>query len=138
MDIPYHIPNDVPNVPVRDYTLFDYTPRDLGFHTESKNISNASKIMAAMFAMAHAADWAQTLHIARNPDKYYEKDMERVIGAHPSTGKVNGFMAIEGLLKGLGPFLLSPGYREATQAATIGGKMKVIDQNRKIGIGLKF
>lgn len=131
MDGIYDIPDQ------RNYALYDYQPRDLGYHPEEDKISNASKVMAALFAMAHAADWAQTQHISRNPDKYYEKEMDMFMGKHPSEGRVNSVMAIEGLLKGLGPFLLPPKYREAAQALTIGGKAKVIHQNEKIGIKLK-
>jgi hypothetical protein len=132
MDVPYDIPDQ------RNYALYDYQPRDLSLRTNSEGIGNTSKILAALFALAHAADWAQTQHISRNPEKFYEKEMDMFMGRHPSEGRVNGVMAIEGLIKGLGPLFLPSGYREGAQALTIGGKANVINQNRKIGIGLKF
>lgn len=133
MDGLYDIPKDG-----KDFNLYDYQARDLGVHPENDKISDASKVLAALFTLAHAADWSQTLHIARNPDKYYEKDSSRFIGTHPSTGKVNSYMLFSGLTNGLGPFLFSKPYREILQGIALSDKLRVIKQNEGIGIGLKF
>lgn len=136
---------DITNIPEmaqiaeqgRDYRAYNYPSQTIERYSTEK-VSDASKVLAALFALAHAADWAQTQHIARNPDKYYEKEVDWAIGKHPSEGRVNSFMALEGLLKGVGPFMLPRGYRETAQGLALAGKLKVINQNKNIGIGLNF
>jgi hypothetical protein len=55
-------------------------------------ITNTAMITANTLIIA---DWAQTRHIADNPDQFREVGMaENFIGEHPSTGDVNRYFAI--------------------------------------------
>ena len=44
------------------------------------------------YSALHVMDWSQTLHLARNPDKY--SDGSIILGGEPSTGRVNSYFAI--------------------------------------------
>jgi len=51
----------------------------------------------ATYLLLHIADWGQTLYIAEHPDQYYETNIDKIIGEHPTRGSVNTyflFMAI--------------------------------------------
>lgn len=47
----------------------------------------------AMYTLGSTGDWLQTRQIAKNPDKYYERNTY-TLGRHPSVGKVNIVSAV--------------------------------------------
>ena len=49
------------------------------------------KVLGATAASLLVVDWGQTLYIADNPDKYYERNI--IMGEHPSRGQVNVYFA---------------------------------------------
>lgn len=53
---------------------------------------NEKKLLGAQIVL-HSIDWLQTLKIARNPDKYYEK-LNFILREHPSENEVNLYMGV--------------------------------------------
>jgi hypothetical protein len=83
-----------------------------------------------------AVDWGQTRHIAKNPDRFYEKN--RILGANPSVGKVDAYFL--GAMVGTVAVaqLLPRDYRRLFLAGTLSMELSVIEQNRSIGIKVEF
>lgn len=55
----------------------------------------AIPILSVLAAISLAIDWRQTLFIAGNPDKYYEKGFAKTfIGEHPTKAAVNIYFAV--------------------------------------------
>lgn len=88
------------------------------------------------YTTLHVADWLQTLQIADNPDRYYEKN--KVIGNHPTRGRVNTYFATTLLLHTGVSYLLPPKYRRVWQVVTIGIEGNVAVNNYNIGLRFKF
>lgn len=59
----------------------------------------------AAAAILTVADWAQTRYIAKNPNDY--RELNPILGSHPSVGKVNIYFSTVLLLGTLG---ISTGY----------------------------
>ena len=53
--------------------------------------TDTQKALYLSAQVATVIDWAQTRHIAKNPDKFQE--VNPLIGKNPSTNKVDAFMA---------------------------------------------
>ena len=49
-------------------------------------------VLQGTYLTLHGMDWSQTLHIARNPDDYREKN--KILGEHPSKEQVNRYFAL--------------------------------------------
>ena len=84
----------------------------------------------------HTMDWTQTLHIARNPDKYYE--MNQTLGRHPSEGRVNSYFAATALLNTGAAWLLPKPWRTMWQVGFIVDRYAYVQHNRRIGIGISL
>lgn len=82
------------------------------------------------------ADWKQTRQIAREPDRYYERN--RILGAHPSVGRVDTYMFASGVLHWVVAMNLSPQWREQFQLISISMQANVVQQNYEIGLSLRF
>jgi hypothetical protein len=118
--------------------LFDYNkPAIEEYHTSSASKKDIPA--AVLYEILNAADWAQTRQIARNPEKYYEKDFanngsSEFIGSHPSTGKVNGWH----LLKAVGqPYIASKlpePYRSLFQSVSLGMAGSTVKNNVTLGL----
>jgi hypothetical protein len=83
-----------------------------------------------------AVDWGQTRHIAKNPERFYEKN--RILGASPSVGKVDAYFL--GAMVGTVAVahLLPTDYRRLFLAGTLSMELSVVEQNRSIGIKVEF
>jgi hypothetical protein len=81
-------------------------------------------------------DWAQTLQIAKNPDKYREIGWQgaRLLSEHPSVAQVNQYMAGTIVVHAAISYLLPHGWRDAWQYVWIGSEADVVRKNHLIGI----
>ena len=60
-------------------------------------------ILAAL-ALLLVIDWRQTLTIARNPQRWYERNP--ILGEHPSAGRVHAWFALVSIATALAAYLL--------------------------------
>lgn len=81
-------------------------------------------------------DWKQTLIIANNPDHY--KEINPIIGEHPSRGKVNTYMAVGAVSHLAMSYVLPKEYRVIFQYFTIGTSAYCVGNNISIGLQLGF
>jgi hypothetical protein len=94
--------------------------------------SKTNTIMELTWVSLHLIDWNQTIQIAHNPDKYYERNF--ILGRHPSERSVNRFM-VSGLIIHTGVSLVLPKkQRLLWQAASIIVAGVVITNNFRIGL----
>jgi len=96
--------------------------------------SKEQKIMEAMTAATYIIDCGQTLDIAKNPSCY--KEMNPIIGEHPSKGRVKSYFAGLIVTHLLISSLLEPKQRDLWQKITLiisGGNV-----SRNYGLGLKI
>lgn len=90
---------------------------------------------AAAWLATRAADWAQTRHIARHPDRFRERNP--MLGAHPSLGAVNRhflFTTAAGLLAA--HYL--PTYRKGMLQVWFAVGAGYVAHNASIGIRMEF
>ena len=89
-----------------------------------------------------AVDWGQTRHIAKNPERFYEKN--RILGASPSVGKVDayflgamvGTVAVAHLLPTDYRRLLLAGTHQARLGAVAEHQPQGVEQDRLARAGL--
>lgn len=81
-----------------------------------------------------AGDWLQTRAIAKNPDKFEEKNI--YLGKHPSTKRVDRFFLGAVIFKGIVTHILPQDWRKAWQGVTIGISAGMITHNDHIGISI--
>ena len=81
-------------------------------------------------------DWGQTRHIAKNPNRFDEKN--RILGSTPSVGKVDTYFLGAMLGTVAVAHLLPQDMRRLFLAGTLSMELSVIDQNRSIGIKVDF
>jgi hypothetical protein len=93
-------------------------------------------VLQATYLTLHGMDWAQTLHIARNPDKYYETN--KILGEHPSQGRVNSYFLLTGLAHTGIAGLLDKPWRTGWQLTGIYIGYDSVRHNREYGIGISF
>jgi hypothetical protein len=84
---------------------------------------------------AHAADWNQTLQIARNPNSYYERNV--VLGSHPSVSQVNAYFAVSAIGLLVLSQYLSPQDRTVLLGAWTAIEVYVVGRNR-VSLGLRL
>ncbi len=84
----------------------------------------------------HAMDWAQTLHIARNPQRYYETNHS--LGQHPSEGRVNSYFALTGIANTALTVALPKPWRTGWQVGIIVHDYTYVQHNHRIGIGISL
>ena len=82
------------------------------------------------------ADWNQTLHIARNPERFYEKN--DTLGRHPDKGRVNAYFATTIAVNAVIAALLPKPYRTFWQAVWIGYAGDTVRKNHQLGLRLSF
>lgn len=90
----------------------------------------------AIFTGVLALDWAQTRHIARNPDEF--REINTVIGDHPTPGRVDGYFASSALVHFGISYLIPDRYRRVWQNVSIGFEAGVVARNVNLGIGFSF
>lgn len=83
-----------------------------------------------------AVDYAQTMHIADNPQAFYERNP--ILGEHPSKSEVTTYFAAAAAAHIAIAALLPPKWREIWQYATITLEAGVVGHNASIGIGTNF
>lgn len=83
-------------------------------------------------------DWLQTLEIAKNPDKYEEVNIDKIIGKHPSRSSVNYFFASQLLLHYVLNRNLKGGLRDTYNMSMIGGRAYVVIKNHSVGLKINF
>lgn len=87
--------------------------------------------------MAHLVDYAQTLQISRNPDRYHE--INPILGgSHPSRDQVHAYMLGSGLAHVAIAYLLPKPYREIFQSGTLMIKIGIVKHNYDIGLQMRF
>jgi len=88
------------------------------------------------YTTLHVMDWTQTLHIARNPEKYYETNSH--LGRHPSEGRVNSYFAGGLVLNTAVAYVLPKPWRTMWQVGFIVDRYAYVQHNRRIGIGISL
>jgi hypothetical protein len=83
-----------------------------------------------------AIDYAQTMKIADNPDKWYERNP--ILGRHPSGQEVTTYFAVSYLATTAIAVALPAPYRAWWQYAVIGVSGACVANNLSIGIGFGF
>jgi len=91
-------------------------------------------VLQVTYSALHIMDWSQTLHIARNSEKYYETNP--ILGEHPSTGRVNTYFAVTLLANTVIPMHLNKPYRNIWQGIWIINQYTYVQHNRRISIGI--
>ena len=98
---------------------------------DSKDTYYQSAVITAL-----AADMAQTLHISKNPNKYYE--INPLLGKHPSQDKVIGYF-VGGMIAHTAIAMALPtDYRRIWQCVWIGVESLAIYHNYSVGVKLEF
>ena len=90
------------------------------------------------FQVLNVIDWGQTRYIAKNLDRYYEKESAWLIGTDPSTEAVDTFMLLTAVLHPVVSYVLPRGWRDTWQYVTIGMKLNNTIGNAQIGIKVSF
>src|SRR5438552_15892261 len=83
-----------------------------------------------------AGDWAQTRTIAKDSQNWHE--INKILGAHPSVGRVNNYFAAAIAGHSLLATMLPPEYRSLLQYGTIGLEGYMTRKNKMLGIGMTF
>ena len=90
------------------------------------------------FQTLNVVDWGQTRYIAEHPDQFHERESQQFIGLHPTTGKVDAYMAETAVLHFVVAYFLPSEWRSVFQYITIGGKLNSTISNASIGIKVSF
>ena len=90
------------------------------------------------FQTLNVIDWGQTRYIAQHPDQFYESESAWAIGHHPTTGRVDAYMAESAVLHFIVAYYLPESWRVPFQYITIGGKLNATIGNASIGIKMSF
>jgi hypothetical protein len=90
----------------------------------------------AVSSVLLVADWAQTRQIARNADLFHETNP--ILGAHPSTGCVNGYFAAALALNYVIGNSLPRGWRKVWFVGVQSVEANVVQHNLSIGLSLSF
>lgn len=88
------------------------------------------------YILLHAIDWAQTRHIAREPDKFYE--FNPLLGEHPSVKRVDSYMLVSALAHTAVSYVLPPEWRRAFQHITLSVKSGLVNHNFSIGLRIEY
>jgi hypothetical protein len=88
------------------------------------------------YTALHLVDWGQTLNIARNPDRFHERNP--ILGRHPSPGQVNRYMAASLAAHWLIARALKPKARKIFQGVTLVIKSGFVAGNYSVGLRVDF
>lgn len=108
--------------------------------SEDSKWTNTDTAMLVTSSALIVADWNQTLHIARNPNQYYEADplVYSLIGKHPTTKRVNLLCAASLIGNAIIGYTLHAPYRDVWFGFIIVTESAVVASNRNIGLGLSL
>jgi len=84
----------------------------------------------------HAVDYSQTRYAMDRPDEF--KELNPLLGEHPSKGRINTFAVVGGLFHILGTHYSKKEYRSIWQNITIGMKILTVGNNFYVGAKVKF
>lgn len=82
------------------------------------------------------ADWAQTRNSVKRPNEFSETN--KLLGEHPSTGKVNNYFMVGIAGHAAVSYLLPPDWRQGWQYIWIGIEVQKVYHNHSIGVKLTF
>lgn len=112
------------------------TPGSAYENTQDDDWTATDWSMLAVYFTMHGMDWAQTLHIARDPKNHIEAN--GLLGPHPSEGRVNSYFAAT-LAGYVGvSYLLPNPYRSVWQGTWIHIMYNNVQNNRTHGIGISL
>lgn len=97
--------------------------------------TTTDRALLASALVLHAADWSQTLQIADQPDRYFERNP--ILGRHPSRGEVHAYFAATALALVLIADAL-PQYRRPMLGGWIAVQAIVVHNNLGIGLRIGF
>jgi hypothetical protein len=83
-----------------------------------------------------AVDYAQTMKISREPDKYWERNP--LLGKHPDEAEVTAYFIGAYAIKTGVAMALKPEYRKWWQYTMIGASAGCVGWNLHIGLGVGF
>ena len=92
--------------------------------------------LESAFFVAHGIDWAQTVKIAKNPDKWHENNP--ILGNHPKVSEVNLVMGAMAIIQPVIAHLLPSPYRKSWIIGTTAVKVGCVINNLAVGIGWGF
>jgi len=119
-------------------------------HAEGLNLDKWTRedsYRQAAVTVLLVVDWAQTRYLVRHPidpkqaDGTYNWRSEgynRVLGEHPSIGRVNNYFLAATLGHAAISALLPPDWRKAWQYVVIGVEANTVERNHHIGIKMEF
>lgn len=116
--------------------LFTLSTMLSGNIAQADEWTQADSKRQAVYLTLHLMDFAQTRHIAANPDKFYETN--NYLGRHPSAGQVNRYFLSTAILQGSIAYALPATARKAFQYLSIGHDLGFVAHNFSIGISLRF
>ena len=90
----------------------------------------------AAFTVLDVIDYSQTMNIAREPDKYKERNP--FLGKHPSEAWVTGWFIGTYAVNTAIAMALPPEYRKWFQYISIGAEAGCVASNISIGLGFGF
>jgi hypothetical protein len=102
----------------------------------ARNWTRPDTYRHAALKAAMTVDYLQTMRIAREPDKYHERNP--ILGKHPSELQVSAYFAAAYALTTLTAMALPPPYRGYFQYVVIGVEGAAIANNLSIGLGFGF
>ena len=97
--------------------------------------TDSEKRWAAAWIATRAVDWAQTRHVARNPDRF--REINPFFGRHPSLGEVNRNFVLTTAAGLLAAHYL-PQYRKTMLQVWFAVGVGVTARNAAIGIRMEF
>jgi len=108
-----------------------------GMHLKANDPwTNEQKILQGTSLALRVADWGTTLDIADKPDKY--REVNPILGDHPSKGRVNTFFASSIILNYLIADNLPGKYRNKWLWFNVAVSAICVGNNYGIGLRMKF
>lgn len=104
----------------------------------AENWTTNDSLRESAFQVLNVIDWGQTRYVAEHPSRYEETESAWAIGHHPTTGRVDAYMAQTAVLHFAISYLLPRDWRTALQYITIGSKLNATIGNASIGIKVSF
>lgn len=106
------------------------------FSSSASDWTREDTYREAAYLTLHTMDWAQTRNIARNPDRWYERNS--FLGPHPTTSKVDQYFVATAALQFAVAYYLPAEYRKAFQYVTIGIEGGAVVHNFRLGVSARF
>lgn len=122
----------------RDYNLYDYKERDLGYYSSSPSQDSkiSGALLEAIYQALQAVDASQTHYASRNPNTFYEKNP--ILGKHPSKDKINAYFGATGLGHAAISYALPDPWDKIFQMLSIGVEGEPVMDNRRVNDKARF